>query len=256
MGKLGENLPRGDKTLMWLIAVPVPAQEDTDDSPPAEYGEPAERPPGRWAGDQIICVGDGGHDWPESIQDHPDVRWLAENVDPDPDPQAYYDPNTVDNLYKLAYEDYGGQRRPSECGPKRSKVFPPGPWVLRNLTKRVYVRAACLKSQRDELPDDEVDLEHSHASTFLGEVVLSRVCWSSDYSCSMNRAIGDRIARGVWAGDRFDIVNMTSLDALPDVEQWKDISDEVREEIRSMWVIERGQDPFQPAEATEAEAED
>jgi hypothetical protein len=69
----------------------------------------------------------------------------------------------------------------------------------------------------------------------FGEIVLSRISFSSDSSVSMRYA-GD-IHRGVWAGDRFDIVGSEWLEGL-DVDTaaaWVDVSDEVLKEVEGIW---------------------
>ncbi|KII95832.1 hypothetical protein PLICRDRAFT_231141 [Plicaturopsis crispa FD-325 SS-3] len=219
IGKLGENLVGGNRWLVWMFAIPQ---------------EPAEEI-GHWAGDHTICTGDYSCDYPQSLKDHPEVKLLAG----DPDAQ---------NLYHLASSYAQLPRRNNKYKPAcSSSAFPTGAWILRNLTKRVYVRVACFKSRPDRrlgLPEDEVDLARSPACVFLGDLILSRISWSSDNFCNMQ---SDRLGRGVWAGDRLDIVLIASLDALTDKEEWKDISDEARQEIRSLWITEDKPDPFPPA---------
>ncbi|KII95837.1 hypothetical protein PLICRDRAFT_693972 [Plicaturopsis crispa FD-325 SS-3] len=210
--KLGEYLLTHETNkLFYLFAVP-PLTQEQDSSGVSPFG--------RWAGDQIICIGDYARDYPDSIKDH-----------------------------------RGRVRRDGRGAPQSTDgaadAFPVGAWVLRNLTKRVYVLAARLKTPWDReqgLPDDEVDLGSSDAGAFLGNVILSRVCWSSDPSCSLHEEDSKRIYRGVWAGDRFDIVTLAALDSLPDAELWEDISEEIREEVGLLWKHDRGVNPFEPAE--------
>jgi hypothetical protein len=92
--------------------------------------------------------------------------------------------------------------------------------ILRNLTKKQYVRA-------------------NSTSTALGTVLLARICWSSDPSCSMAYD-GHELTRGVWAGDRFDI---TTLDQLEEgtTGVWTDVSKEVDDEMEGIWESEFGQ---------------
>jgi hypothetical protein len=46
------------------------------------------------------------------------------------------------------------------------------------------------------------------------------------------------ITRGVWAGDRFDI---RTNDTVEDATQWKDVSEEVADEIFEIWTSEFGE---------------
>ena len=102
---------------------------------------------------------------------------------------------------------------------------PPEPvMVLRNLSKRVYLRS-------DTLPF----VAHDPVWGF-GRAVLSRICWSTDGSVSMI-CKGD-IHRGVWAGDRFDVVELDDFGAsIGEIESsgWKDVTSEVREELITLW---------------------
>jgi hypothetical protein len=111
------------------------------------------------------------------------------------------------------------------------------PEVLRNISKRQYVRRADLVEMRKTCPKswdfDYVD---------LGHVVVSRICWSSDSSVSTHYDGG--IHRGVWAGDRFDI---TSAAALEDKDEngeqvlWTDVTDNVLEEMCDIWSSDTGE---------------
>ncbi|KAJ6488946.1 hypothetical protein C8R45DRAFT_1213551 [Mycena sanguinolenta] len=99
--------------------------------------------------------------------------------------------------------------------------------ILRNLSRHQYVRESTL----------------SHWQTCwntagFGEIVLSRICWSSDPSASMTYE--GNIHRGVWAGDRFDIVPSEWLEGLDnDGGLWTDVSEEVLAEISLIWASPR-----------------
>ncbi|GJE90298.1 hypothetical protein PsYK624_064270 [Phanerochaete sordida] len=122
--------------------------------------------------------------------------------------------------------------------------------VLCNLSKGEYVRNNAVAEfnswATDELQADarERAASNSHYSrtslryfsiTF-GIVLFSRICWA-DYvqECSMNEHVADRIAKGPWAGDRFEIVPAAKMD--PTVE-WKDVSEEVMALMRDMFEYE------------------
>jgi hypothetical protein len=98
--------------------------------------------------------------------------------------------------------------------------------VLRNLTKREYIR-----EDRDTL------VKLGRANVFgqvLGQVLLARICWSSNPSTSM--AYDGNLHRGEWAGDRVDCVEFQDFEKEDlsaksddhDGEQrpWKDITKE------------------------------
>ncbi|KAF8205303.1 hypothetical protein K438DRAFT_1964379 [Mycena galopus ATCC 62051] len=114
---------------------------------------------------------------------------------------------------------------------------PTQPSVLRNLSRCVYVREAALIAWRQGI---KIDVPREIG---FGEIVLSRISWSSEGSVSMTWD-GD-IHRGVWAGDRFDIVNSDWLEGLGDDDTaaaaaWTDVSDEVLKEMEGIWTSEYG----------------
>jgi hypothetical protein len=93
--------------------------------------------------------------------------------------------------------------------------------VLCNLTKKVYVRTQAL---------DALNLE-ARGRIGLHQALLCRVCWSSDGSTSMRTSVD--LHRGAWAGDRFEIMTMSSLAARSDLE-WKEVSEELANEIEKI----------------------
>lgn len=96
-------------------------------------------------------------------------------------------------------------------------------WVLCNLTKREYVRDETVKA---------------HGKAGFGAFLLSRICWSSSVDTSMSYE--GNICRGVWATDRFEI---TTIDRPRDgAEGWKDVGDEMGEEMAAIWRSEYGED--------------
>lgn len=88
--------------------------------------------------------------------------------------------------------------------------------------------------------------EYSSARKLLqwigfGHVVLSRMCWSSDGCVSMCEH--RNIDRGVWAGHSFDIITETQhLEETrrTQEQEWKDVSEEVAQEIAIIWEYEYG----------------
>ncbi|KAF8916448.1 hypothetical protein CPB85DRAFT_1432131 [Mucidula mucida] len=103
------------------------------------------------------------------------------------------------------------------------------PVVLRNLSKKVYVRqdALALKSDNDA---------SVHYMSF-GSLVLARIAWSNDSSMAMEYATNHDLHRGVWAGDRFDTA---SVDDVEHDDQWTDVSAAARKELEEIWESEFG----------------
>ncbi|TCD71462.1 hypothetical protein EIP91_010168 [Steccherinum ochraceum] len=112
------------------------------------------------------------------------------------------------------------------------------PWVLCNLTAGEYVRASAISKLRLQ-PGQDCELDYGptvgRGLTF-SEVVAARFCWSSDSGIAMVYE-GD-IHRGVWAGHRFEIVPLGHVRRLEGGQQWKDVSEEVAQEMKDLWKSE------------------
>jgi hypothetical protein len=107
------------------------------------------------------------------------------------------------------------------------KFYPKGPeWVLRNLTTKEFVRCSVV-AYGSKGP-------FTGGGFGIGEVLLARICWSSDPHC-----LRDNIHRGIWAGHKFDIVVM---DAIEGEVGWEDVSQSAFEEIKGIWKWEYGED--------------
>ncbi|KAJ7169236.1 hypothetical protein C8R43DRAFT_1231828 [Mycena crocata] len=103
------------------------------------------------------------------------------------------------------------------------------PQVLRNLSRRVYVT------------ESKVRWAYPTGATGLGELLLSRICRSSVGSADVPHP---GLHRGVWAGDRFDIVSevqwMSQLMKLAgNADPWLDVSEEVLTEYDAISACRR-----------------
>ncbi|TFY70227.1 hypothetical protein EVG20_g2773 [Dentipellis fragilis] len=207
-----------------------------------------------WAGDRIICVGDGNE-----VDDLPPALKTGEFTGVD----LYF---TLQEHFKDAYNF----SRPIEGLGRKSlrlkirgdlmndfyehldKPFPhelssahifmgcipedvdDDSLVLRNLSKHEFVRYS-------ELPFDLVPREQwywSQVDVDLTWAALARICWSTDPGTSM--AYDGDMHRGVWAGDRLDIVSVEELqeegkegerEREGEVADWKDVSKAVAKEL-------------------------
>jgi hypothetical protein len=101
-------------------------------------------------------------------------------------------------------------------------------WVLRNLITKEYVRRSVVAHGRNG--------PFTSGCVGLGEVILSRICWSSDPSTSM---AWSSIHRGIWEGHK---LNITVMEALDGAVGWTDVSDSAYEEIKSIWESRYGED--------------
>ncbi|KAI0929582.1 hypothetical protein AcV7_005076 [Taiwanofungus camphoratus] len=102
-------------------------------------------------------------------------------------------------------------------------------WALLNRTKREYVRADAVA----ELTNAPRNGPFIEGRVGLGEVLLSRICWSSDDETGTPFIEG--LHRGKWAGDRFEINTMERLDELRARETWTDMTKEVLDEVVTIW---------------------
>ena len=105
-------------------------------------------------------------------------------------------------------------------------------WILRNLTTREYVRPEAIALKPEYIHGPKIECFG------FGEVVLSRISWSSCPSCGI--ADAPDLYRGVWAGHRFDITTLERHERGEKGVEWKNISEEVNEWVDYLWGMEFG----------------
>ncbi|KAJ7051728.1 hypothetical protein C8F01DRAFT_1091205 [Mycena amicta] len=220
-----------------------------------------------WAGHRLVVVGDylendavpeallAGTERSELLQHpHPD----AEDEDEDEDEyykdytpslydyafheipdwtiwKAWFGPHSLDILHSRSWRrdwrlfqeltHYAPTRSPTDTQPK----------VLRNLTKREYVLENAVHRLVGKYPPGS-DLAKALRDVTLGDVVYCRICWSSE--AGTNLGYQKDIHQGVWAGDRFDIVEeewLKELELGGDGEQWIDVTTAAVDEIEEIW---------------------
>ena len=197
-----------------------------------------------WSGDRILTVGDYAGTYPPNMLTEAEKTQLGLNsldddeaVDNDEDQS----PATV-SLYRLGRDDYA-EARPNETRPNnlsflevgldpldaallRALIRPlfdfvhdEGGYVLRNLSKHEYVRGNALV----ELGGSTTKSQQPFIQPVgFGELIALRTQWTDDPSGTMGPMKGD------WAGDRFDIVLLKTLERERKDGTWKDVSkDEV-----------------------------
>ena len=117
--------------------------------------------------------------------------------------------------------------------PKLPIFYPTdSPWILRNLTTKEFVRSEAIALKPEYIHGPDID------ALGFGHVVLSRICWSTSDNTSMSYD-GD-IHRGIWAGHRFDITTLARHKDNSKGNEWKDVSEEVMEEISKIWESKYG----------------
>ncbi|TFK61690.1 hypothetical protein BDN72DRAFT_849463 [Pluteus cervinus] len=179
------------------------------DAPPA----PAPTPLiiGGWAGDRIVCIGD-----------YADTGGLPSNL---LTPTELASLQTSDlELYHHARNEFTSvSGTPSRVLKAEASVAysKDKTWVLRNLTKKVYV-----------------DLQTFEAKNIGGvdQILLTNICWSSHGDCTLEYDI----TGGKWAGDRFDVNVIESVQGAMENEgegenQWKDVTQQVIKSVGRIW---------------------
>jgi len=217
-GKLGECLFDGSPDVL----VPL-LKQPFDADPHATNSDSALPPDQSWAGDRIICLGDYHEDLPDGMLS------ISEQEELD-----RADEGKEMTLYAFADEHYQSVDGISAFNRPRLSG---GHWILRNLSKYEYVREEAVKVASVE----GMGNNRSSNKIGLGQVVLSRICWSTDDSCAMSYYDED-IHRGVWAGDRFDITTINQVVVKDSEKQWTDVSDKVEKEMTEIWVGEYGKE--------------
>ncbi|KAI0058872.1 hypothetical protein BV25DRAFT_1918979 [Artomyces pyxidatus] len=218
-----------------------------------------------WIGDRLICIGGETEDLPGDLltpaEEQALQSWTEEDLQQYNEEQGleltFEDTNTFDVSGSLV-----GRSR--EIDPEEPRITSRGisrlrrgrlreldafeillqpkyhsrhPWILCNFSKRVYVRLDALaKLAGREIETSETPLFNSLCG--FAHVLLSRISWSSRSSTAMSYK--GKLHRGVWAGDRFEILTMDRLDRHREKDEWADISAEVVKELRAIWKSEFG----------------
>jgi hypothetical protein len=100
------------------------------------------------------------------------------------------------------------------------------------LTTKQFVRSEAIALKREFIHGPKINV------LGFGEVVMSRICWSTSKSVAMEDTTN--ISRGVWAGHCFDITTLARHKDETNGAGWSDVSDEVAREIAGIWESEYG----------------
>ncbi|KAF8058654.1 hypothetical protein FPV67DRAFT_1785724 [Lyophyllum atratum] len=105
-----------------------------------------------------------------------------------------------------------------------------GSYVLRNLTTKEYIRGAAVREAWNT-----PDMPYLQALRFTHLLVL-RITWSQDSSLSIPYEGPIQVHRGVWAGHRFDLSDITTVeDGQGTINNWKDVSKVVIDELMAVF---------------------
>lgn len=220
---------------------------------------------GPWANQELVCVGENiePDDFPPLFSPDEELKAFTQktwtNLDPitgagiGVEPTTLYDyvdlcecqhePCMVDEIFRL--RDHLASRQWCTTAdfislglrPRGDREFFPTnePWILRNLSNKQLVRAEAIALKPEFIHGPYID------ALGFGEVLLSRVCWSSAPAVGIEDPTN--ICRGVWAAHRFDITTLARHQRQTgDDDDWVDVSDEVAAEIATIWRSNFGAD--------------
>jgi len=207
-----------------------------------------------WAGEAIVCVGDGikQGDYPPGMltaKEENDLHECLRNKNLPTNLSSFVDlcawirgdvsPSTTLLRKLLKSEQYHSMldsdrfQLLNTVWPDLSQFYPKDQfWILRNLTTKVYVRSEAIALEPAHIHGPNIDF------IGFGEVILSRTCWSTDSSISMEYE--GNIHRGIWAGHCFDITTLGRHRQDANCDEWIDVSEDVAKEIASIWESEYG----------------
>ncbi|KAK7062346.1 hypothetical protein R3P38DRAFT_2834808 [Favolaschia claudopus] len=195
-----------------------------------------------WNGHRVLCIGDylEDSDIPENVFTTPEEE--AEFTD-DGESSLYrydfvevkgdsfgYTPIFVELSARVNYQtfDMYGIRHLLTYSPPPPPMA--HPTVLRNLTRKEYVRETALLELKAKYVKVKVMQQVG-----LGEALMTRICLSSDPSASLS--YDGPIHQGAWVGDRFDIVSSAEWQ---ETASWTDVSDQVLKDVEDIWRAEYG----------------
>ncbi|KDR76476.1 hypothetical protein GALMADRAFT_139403 [Galerina marginata CBS 339.88] len=161
--------------------------------------------PGSWVGDRLICIEDS------MVEELPDGCISREEIDfyqgrrpveikhtPEAGAPSSLSALVINSFEKLSL------KRVNLHVTNRQRFDEHRVWVLRNLSKRQYVRSRLL--QDPSMPPSPWPVQVLKGFTGLGLVLQSRILWSRASSQTLGGSgfhLQER--RGAWAGDRFDV---------------------------------------------------
>ncbi|PPQ99361.1 hypothetical protein CVT26_014304 [Gymnopilus dilepis] len=216
MGKLGEFFYDGTTVdLIYLIAIPACALEGKSWRNLKSLNAHLVYP-GSWAGDRIICLGDYAKTWPEGKLDDGNKET----------PRRFT--RTVTQI----------RTRDFDHDWNLEKAYPTDRvWVLRNLTKKIYVRSNGVPT----ISKDDYELTYDEHKGFAGKpglshILFSRISWSDDFSISMAYDKDEDIARGAWAADRLDVRLLDEVEQELITDGWIDITQVEAKRIYDVFV--------------------
>ena len=227
MGEFVLDNPWSFIDLIFLLAVPwCPLQDHYSIMTPAPRTLGVDL--GSWAGDRIILLGDYAETWPAGKILPTDFE-LNSNIH---SPLDFYNMSTS---ISTRFFNYDWQLE---------EPYPPNHiWILRNLTKKIYIRSNGIPTARDDKTLTYDEHQGFAGIPGLTHVLFSRIAWSDDSSISMGYRDHAGLCRGAWAGDRFDVRIFEDVEPELIREGWVDNTRIEARRAYELWTCEM-ENPF------------
>ncbi|KAF8989228.1 hypothetical protein BDQ17DRAFT_1414451 [Cyathus striatus] len=167
---------------------------------------------GSWGGDRIICLGDYSrvNDLPKGLFTTEELKDLGIQEIPKGETQL------DDEIDNRLHERVKYTKSPYH-------LYDYSDYVLRNLSKKEYIRGGTSRDFKNGLPS-------------LGQALFTWICWSSDPTVNGLYVPDDvpDLTRGTWAGDRLDFVLLEDIEKDLEMGGWMDVSEEVRAVVETL----------------------
>lgn len=197
---------------LWFLSLVIPARP----TPITPYGPGDTVYYGSWAGDRIICLGADSGQFPDNILTDSDIERLNAFRQTK---ESFNELNLVD-LFRESSTLKRSTTVPAE-DPYGSLDI----WVLRNLSKREYVRSNGIPYLCDDGKLVYLQCVGLNGTPGLDQVLLSRIGWSANNSINMAYEGPLQLHQGPWAGDRFDVqVFDDVVESMRDEGKWLDVT--------------------------------
>lgn len=242
LGKMAEFFFSDEPTqLIYLLAIPpIPLKNASSNR---------QELPGGWAGDRIICIGNGAHSWPDGVVTAADFQgstsdasWTSDDETSDEDSDtdaALQDPTKRPSasFIRLCHS-----ARSTDFDQETRAAYPEDQvWVLRSISKKLYIRSDRIpvRNRGNRLA---YGVGHRGLESYpgLGNALLANIGWSDDSSTSMRCGYRCDPTRGSWAGDRIDVRLLDHVMEDMTQEGWKDISRQEAAKLHRIWCEDAG----------------
>ncbi|KAF9012037.1 hypothetical protein BDQ17DRAFT_1420431 [Cyathus striatus] len=177
-----------------------------------------------WAGDRVICLGSYlyANDLPNDIFTNEELTELNAKGD-----SLAFEDAVEDETYEISPVHL--QRildsMDTEVKVPEEENFDYSNYILRNLSKKEYIRG-------DNPPWPITDWYRNS----FGQTLFSRICWSNDPFANILHPKGvPNITRGMWAGDRFDVILRETVKDELENDGWNDVTSEVKGQVEKIY---------------------